>query len=100
MACPEWVRWGQGSGGGSYPEGTVAESATEREISRIRLAAERDYLPAVLAFLREAAGRLGLPAPDVAGLERAVEEVSLNVLEQAFAPGLNASFDVVLLRRP
>jgi serine/threonine-protein kinase RsbW len=76
------------------------ESAGERQISRISLTAEREYLGAVLAFLREAAGRLGLPAPDVAGLEHAVEEVCANVLEQGFGPGQAASFDVVLLRRP
>lgn len=41
------------------------ESAGEREISRISLNGEREYLGAVLAFLREAIGRLGLAAADV-----------------------------------
>jgi len=77
-----------------------AESATERQIARITLAAERNYLGAVLAFLREAAGRLGLPEPDIAALERAVEEVCLNVVEHAFEPGQVASFDLAILRRP
>jgi serine/threonine-protein kinase RsbW len=76
------------------------EPAGERQLSRISLTAERDYLGAVLAFLREAAGRLGLPGPDVAGLEQAVEEVCVNVFEQGFGPGQPATLDIILLRRP
>jgi serine/threonine-protein kinase RsbW len=77
-----------------------ARSARDRQLARITLAAERHYLAAVLAFLREAAGRLGLVTTDVSGLERAVEAVCLNVIEHAFEPGQGASFDVALLRRP
>src|SRR5262245_77352 len=76
------------------------ESAAERQIARINVAAERDYLRAVLAFLREATGGFGLGTPEVAGLERAVETVCLNVVERGFGPGDRASFDVALLRRP
>src|SRR5213592_4153871 len=68
------------------------ESAAERQIARINVAAERDYLRAVLAFLREATGGLGLGTPEVSGLECAVE--------RGFGPGDRASFDVALLRRP
>jgi len=39
-------------------------------------------------------------AADVSDLERAVEEVCLNVVEHGFEPGQAASFDVALLRRP
>ena len=80
--------------------GPGSPEMTERQISRISLAAERDSLPPLLAFVREATRRLGLPAPDVDGLERAVEEVCLNVLEQGLAEDATASFDVILLRRP
>ena len=76
------------------------EPAPERQIARIGLAAERDYLAAALAFLHEVAGRLGLGAGDMAELGRAVEEVCLNVIEHGFEPGQPASFDVVILRRP
>src|SRR5438132_901128 len=79
---------------------TDVESAAERQIARINVAAERDYLRAVLAFLREATGGLGLGTPEVSGLERAVETVCLNVVERGFGPGDRASFDVALLRRP
>ena len=76
------------------------EPPSDRQIARISVAAERHYLAAILAFLREATGRLGLPAPDIAGLERAVEDVCANVVEHGFEPGQPASFDVALLRRP
>src|SRR5262249_5645499 len=77
-----------------------SQAMAERQIARINAAAERDYLRAVLAFVREATGPLGLGAPEMAGLERAVETVCLNVVERGFAAGDHASFDVALLRRP
>src|SRR3984893_9011637 len=77
-----------------------AGPAAERQIARITLAGERDYVAAALAFIRELADRVGLGASDVAELERAVEAVCLNVIENGFEPGQPASFDVVLLRGP
>ena len=56
--------------------GRSDESSAERLIARLVLAAERDYLTAALAFLREAAARLGLSAADIAALAQATEEVS------------------------
>jgi anti-sigma regulatory factor (Ser/Thr protein kinase) len=76
------------------------ESASERLIARLVLAAERDYLTAALAFLREASATLGLSAADISALARATEEVCLNVIVHGFEPGQPASFDLVLLRRP
>jgi len=76
------------------------QSVAERQIARINVAAERDYLRAVLAFVREATGPLGLGAAEVSGLERAVETVCLNVVERGFGSSDHASFDVALLRRP
>ena len=77
-----------------------AEPVAERQIARITLGAERDALPALLAFLREVARRLGVLPPSAERLGRAVEEVCLNVIERGFAPGEGASFDVAVLRRP
>ena len=71
-----------------------------QQIARITVAAAVDYLAAALAFLREATSKLGLEMRDIAGLERAVEEVCLNVIEHAFEPGERSSFDMVLLRQP
>ncbi|HKE13193.1 MAG TPA: ATP-binding protein, partial [Myxococcota bacterium] len=78
----------------------LATGAAERQIARLVLAAERDYLAASLAFLREVAQQFGLVADDLAALERAVQEVCLNVIEHGFEPGQPGRFDVVLLRRP
>src|SRR5215471_14703143 len=61
--------------------------AAEGQIARLVLAAERDYLAASLAFVREVAQQLGLVADDLAALERAVQEVCLNVIEHGFEPG-------------
>lgn len=77
-----------------------AAPAAERQIARIALAGERDYVGAALAFIRELAERVGLGVADIAGLERATEAVCLNVIENGFEPGQPASFDVIVLRRP
>ena len=72
----------------------------EQQIARLTLAAENRYLAPALAFIREAAGPLGLAAPDVHGLASVVETVAANVIRQAFEPGQPGSFDIVVLRRP
>jgi len=77
-----------------------APHPARQQIGRVTLIADREYLGAALAFVREAAGRLGLQAPDVDALERATEEVSVNVIEHAFEPGQPATFDIMLLRGP
>src|SRR5215470_423016 len=78
----------------------LGTGAAERQIARLVLAAERDYVAAALAFLREVAQQLGLVADDLAALERAVHEVCVNIIEHGFEPGQPGRFDVVLLRRP
>ena len=72
------------------------EQAVQQQIGRITLLADGEYLGAALSFIREAAGRLGLTASDLTALVRAIEEVSLNVIEHAFEPGRPATFDIVL----
>ena len=61
-----------------------AEHPAQQQIGRVTLVADGEYLGAALSFIREAAGRLGLAEPNVTALVRAVEEVSLNVIEHAF----------------
>ena len=77
-----------------------AEHPAQQQIGRVTLVADGEYLGAALSFIREAAGRLGLAEPNVTALVRAVEEVSLNVIEHAFEPGRPSTFDIVLLRGP
>src|SRR5262249_60030405 len=81
-------------------ESMGTERAPEQRIARITLAAEARYLAPARAFIREAVASLGLASPDVSGLERAVEEVASNVIRQAFEPGQQASFDILLLPPP
>ena len=76
------------------------EPVEQQQIGRITLIANREYLGAALAFIREAAGRVGLPLSDVAGLVGAAEDVSMNVIEHAFEPGQPATLDIILLRAP
>src|SRR5215831_1428902 len=81
----------------------AAESAAhtlDRPIARVSVAADPEYLPAVLAFVREATTRLGLAQADVAALERIVFEVTNNVIAHGFPAGQAGTFDVVLARRP
>jgi anti-sigma regulatory factor (Ser/Thr protein kinase)/GNAT superfamily N-acetyltransferase len=80
--------------------GESAAPTVARPIARISVAADPQYLPAALAFLREAATRLGLAQADVAPLERAVQEVATNVIAHGFLAGQAGTFDVVLSRRP
>jgi anti-sigma regulatory factor (Ser/Thr protein kinase) len=75
-------------------------STVNRPIARITVAANPEYLPAVLAFVREAAARAGLESADVAALEHTVDEVAHNVIVHGFPGGHNGTFDVVLERRP
>ena len=82
------------------PSAIDTERTPGQQIARITLVAEDRHLVPALAFIREAAGLLGLAAPDVLGLARAVERVASNVIRQAFEPGQRASFDIVVRRRP
>src|SRR5262245_56645218 len=77
-----------------------AASTVNRPIARITVAATQEYLPAVLAFLREASARAGLGPADVAALEHTVDEVAHNVIVHGFPGGHDDTFDVVLERRP
>jgi anti-sigma regulatory factor (Ser/Thr protein kinase)/GNAT superfamily N-acetyltransferase len=72
----------------------------EQQIARITLSAKLEFLPAVAGFLREISARLGLAGNDIGQLELVVEEACMNVIEHAFDPGEQGSFDVVILRQP
>jgi len=69
-------------------------------VARITLAAKVEFLPAVASFVREISAKLGLVGNDIGQLELVVEEACINVIEHAFDPGEQGSFDVVILRKP
>src|SRR4030042_7044568 len=72
----------------------------EQQVARITLVAKVEFLPAVASFVREISTKLGLTGNDIEQLELVVEEACLNVIEHAFDPGEQGSFDVVILRKP
>jgi len=72
----------------------------EQQVARITLVARVEFLPAVASFVREISVKLGLSGDDIGRLELVVEEACMNVIEHAFDPGEQGSFDVVILRKP
>jgi len=63
------------------------EQRTQQQIARLTLAADLAFVRAALALVREASAGLGLHQDDISPLERAIEEVCVNVIQYAFEPG-------------
>ncbi len=76
------------------------EQRTQQQIARLTLAADLAFVRAALALVREACAGLGLHRDDISPLERAIEEVCVNVIHYAFEPGQRATFDIALQRQP
>ncbi len=72
----------------------------ERQIARLYITARLEYLPAVLGFVRQIVSSLGLSDEDAGRLELVTEEACVNVIEHAFDPGEEGTFDIVILHRP
>ncbi|MHB8084906.1 MAG: GNAT family N-acetyltransferase [Dehalococcoidia bacterium] len=72
----------------------------ELEVARIKLAAKTEFLPAAITFVRDLSAMLGLADADTMRLELVVEEACMNVIEHAFEPGEQGSFDIVISRKP
>jgi anti-sigma regulatory factor (Ser/Thr protein kinase) len=72
----------------------------ERRVARLTVTAGAELLPAVVDFVRQVAGRLGLGDEAAVQLDRAVETVCRNVIEHAFDPEEEGQYDVEVLRRP
>jgi serine/threonine-protein kinase RsbW len=72
----------------------------EQQVARTTVLAKLEFLPAVISFVREVSTKLGLAANDIGRLELVVEEACLNVIEHAFDPDEQGSFDVFILRKP
>jgi anti-sigma regulatory factor (Ser/Thr protein kinase)/GNAT superfamily N-acetyltransferase len=72
----------------------------DTQVARITLMAKVEFLPAVASFVREVSIKLGSSDNDIGHLELVVEEACMNVIEHAFDPGEQGSFDVIILRKP
>ena len=70
----------------------------EESIARVTISADAGFLPPVIEFVKQMTLRLGLGGAE--HVDRAVELVCLNVIEHAFGPEEEGSFDVEVLRRP
>jgi len=72
----------------------------DQQIARITVVAKVEFLPSAIGFVRDISAKLGLTDKDVGRLELVVEEACINVIEHAFDPNEQGSFDVIILRRP
>jgi anti-sigma regulatory factor (Ser/Thr protein kinase) len=70
----------------------------EEQIARVTISADAGFLAPVIEFVEQMTRSLGLG--DTESVDRAVELVCLNVIEHAFGPEEDGSFDVQVLRRP
>ena len=69
----------------------------EEPIARVTISADAGFLPPVIEFVGQMTRRLGLV--NAGSVDRAVELVCLNVIEHAFGPEEEGSFDVQVVRR-
>lgn len=77
---------------------TEMKATPEEPIARVTVSADAGFLPPVIEFVKQITRRLGLG--DAEPVDRAVELVCLNIIEHAFGPEEEGSFDVQVLRRP
>ncbi|MBA2713134.1 MAG: ATP-binding protein [Rubrobacteraceae bacterium] len=74
------------------------EATQEEQVVRVTVSAVAGLLPPVIEFVKQMAQRLGLG--DTGQIDAAVELVCMNVIEHAFGPEEDGSFDVRVLRGP
>lgn len=70
------------------------------EVAHLTVLAKVTFLPEVIKFVRDVSIKLGIADDDVMGLELIVEEACVNVIEHAFDPGDQGSYEVIILRKP
>lgn len=69
-------------------------------VVRITVKADKKYLPTITKFVSDIARIKGFPEEEIKKLEGVTEEACLNVIEQSYAAGEDAYFDVSVERRP
>ena len=74
------------------------KATPEEQVVRVTVSADAGLLPPVIEFVQQMVGRLGLR--DIGQIDGAVELVCMNVIEHAFDPEEDGSFDVYVLRGP
>jgi len=74
------------------------EATPEEQVVRVTVSADAGLLPPVIEFVKRMTNQLGLD--DTGRIGEAVELVCMNVIEHAFGPEEDGSFDVRVLRGP
>jgi serine/threonine-protein kinase RsbW len=77
---------------------TEMKATPEESIARVTVSADTGFLPPLIDFVKQITHRLGLG--DAEQVDRAIELVCTNIIEHAFGPEEEGSFDVQVLRRP
>lgn len=75
-------------------------SDIEKTLSKLTIPAKVEYLTFALDYVSDLTKHIGLPGIDAERLRLTTEEACLNVIEHAFDPEEEGSFDIVLKRRP
>lgn len=71
----------------------------EKILAKLTITARNEYLPAVFALVRTLAGKEGFTDKQLLHIETFTEEACANVIEHAFEPGEEGSFDLLVIRR-
>ena len=79
---------------------TESKAMPEEPIARVTVSADTGFLPPVIHFVKQMSDRLGLGEAAAEHMDRAFELVCRNVIQHAFGPGEEGSYDVYVLRGP
>ncbi|HEX6710722.1 MAG TPA: ATP-binding protein [Rubrobacter sp.] len=74
------------------------EVASEKQVARVTVSADAELLPPVIGFVEQTTRRLGLV--DAGQIGAAAELVCRNIIQHAFGPGEEGTYDVHVLRGP
>ncbi|HEX2739193.1 MAG TPA: ATP-binding protein [Rubrobacter sp.] len=79
---------------------TEINAMPEEPIALVTVSADTGFLPPVIHFVKQMSDRLGLGDAAAEHMDRAIELVCRNVIQHAFGPGEEGSYDIYVLRGP
>jgi len=78
----------------------MTELKSKHQVARMEVLAKVEYLSDVISFVGKLAERLGLQKKEAKHLELITEETCLNVIEHAFDPSENGTYNIIVERQP
>ena len=75
-------------------------SSLDKSIAAVTVLADEGLIAAVVDFVRRASSQLGLKDEAGEHLDRAVGTICRNIIDHAFEPDEEGSYDVYVLSRP